>query len=55
MAQANVPVTWTHPDSGIVYSRFFTSSGMSFGYAMPSDALDTDAEEFIGYFVSSQY
>lgn len=57
-AQNNAPNTFTDPDSGIVFNSWGiadggaqTKGGFTFGVALPSDALTTDAEEFIGYLV----
>jgi cellobiose dehydrogenase (acceptor) len=41
--------TWPVPDSGTGQA---TWGGLTFGMALPSDALTTDATEFIGYLVS---
>ncbi|KAL2755480.1 carbohydrate-binding module family 1 protein [Sodiomyces alcalophilus JCM 7366] len=49
-AMAQIATPWTHPDSGIVYNTWTTSSGMTFGMALPSDALTNDATEYIGYY-----
>ncbi|KAF9892638.1 hypothetical protein FE257_001040 [Aspergillus nanangensis] len=53
-AQASAPVVYTDPDTGIVFDTWTvpestTAAGMTFGVALPSDALTTDATEFIGY------
>lgn len=57
-AQNNAPVTFTDPDSGITFNSWGlaanspqTKGGFTFGVALPSDALETDATEFIGYLV----
>ncbi|KAK4249648.1 carbohydrate-binding module family 1 protein [Corynascus novoguineensis] len=56
LAQNNAPVTFTDPDSGITFNSWGlaanspqTKGGFTFGVALPSDALETDATEFIGY------
>ncbi|KAK3494806.1 uncharacterized protein B0T23DRAFT_118243 [Neurospora hispaniola] len=48
------PKTFTHPDTGIVFNTWSASSsqtkgGFTLGMALPSNALTTDATEFIGY------
>ncbi|KAJ9137225.1 Fungal cellulose binding domain-containing protein [Pleurostoma richardsiae] len=57
------PVPYTDPATGIVFGTWSvpdappngdsegpeTSGGLTFGVALPSDALETDATEFIGY------
>ncbi|GAB1320084.1 hypothetical protein MFIFM68171_10294 [Madurella fahalii] len=56
LAQNNVPVTITDPDTGIIFNTWGlangapqTRGGLTFGVALPPDALETDASEFIGY------
>ncbi|ROT36423.1 cellobiose dehydrogenase [Sodiomyces alkalinus F11] len=49
-AQSGVPVLWTHPGSGITYSTWTTTSGMTFGLTLPPGSLSTDADEYIAYF-----
>jgi cellobiose dehydrogenase (acceptor) len=44
------------PDTGIVFDTWtasdkVTNGGLTIGLALPSDALKTDASEFIGYLV----
>ncbi|KAK4155189.1 cellobiose dehydrogenase [Chaetomidium leptoderma] len=54
-AQNNAPVTFTDAASGIVFNSWSiangpqTKGGFTFGVALPSNALTTDATEFIGY------
>ncbi|KAK8091318.1 Cellobiose dehydrogenase [Apiospora phragmitis] len=52
-AQAGTPTHYTDADTGIVFDTWPVSSGMTFGVALPSDALTADADEFIGIFVGS--
>ncbi|KAJ4304012.1 hypothetical protein N0V88_001616 [Collariella sp. IMI 366227] len=56
LAQNNEAVTFTDPDSGIIFNSWGlpngspqTQGGYTFGVALPSDALITNANEFIGY------
>ncbi|KAK4123284.1 carbohydrate-binding module family 1 protein [Parathielavia appendiculata] len=56
LGQNNEPVTFTDAESGIVFNSWTvpgdtgqTQGGFTFGMALPSDALTTDANEFIGY------
>ncbi|KAL5361221.1 hypothetical protein BJX96DRAFT_185209 [Aspergillus floccosus] len=54
LGQSGTPVVYTHPDTGIVFDTWkvpagTVTKGMTFGVALPSDALTTDATEFIGY------
>ncbi|AEO69014.1 7e45c51e-662f-416f-b7f7-870b6473ba8f [Thermothielavioides terrestris] len=56
LAQNSVPVTFTDPSTGIVFNSWGlpngsaeTQGGYTFGVALPSNALTTDATEFIGY------
>jgi cellobiose dehydrogenase (acceptor) len=46
-AQSSTPTSYTDPDSGIIFDTWSTN-GMRFGVALPSNALTTDATEFIG-------
>lgn len=50
------PKTFTHPDTGIIFNTWSasdsqTKGGFTVGMALPSNALTTDATEFIGYLV----
>lgn len=56
--QNNVPNTFTDAETGIVFNSWGipngspqSQGGWTFGMALPSDALSTDATEFIGYLV----
>jgi cellobiose dehydrogenase (acceptor) len=56
LAQNNAPVTFTDADSGIIFNSWGiadgapqTQGGFQFGVALPEDALETDASEFLGY------
>ncbi|EAU29442.1 hypothetical protein ATEG_09993 [Aspergillus terreus NIH2624] len=54
LGQSGTPVVYTDPDTGIVFDTWkipagTVTGGMTFGVALPSDALTTDATEFIGY------
>ncbi|BCS19750.1 cellobiose dehydrogenase [Aspergillus puulaauensis] len=54
LAQTTTPEKYTDPDTGIIFDTWTvekTSSvaGLTFGVALPEDALTTDATEFIGY------
>uniref|UniRef100_A0A8H7NMC7 Glucose-methanol-choline oxidoreductase N-terminal domain-containing protein n=1 Tax=Bionectria ochroleuca TaxID=29856 RepID=A0A8H7NMC7_BIOOC len=42
------PSTYTDSDTGIVFDTW-TESGLTFGFALPTGALQTDASEYIGY------
>ncbi|KGO54824.1 Cellobiose dehydrogenase, cytochrome [Penicillium expansum] len=58
MAQSGTPVAYTDPDTGITFdtwsvSETLSKGGFTFGIALPSDALTTDATEFIGYLLCS--
>lgn len=67
MAQEMTPVVYTDPTTGIVFDTWVvpdqpangdtsgsaTSGGLTWGVALPSDALTTDATEFIGYLASN--
>ncbi|EFQ32394.1 fungal cellulose binding domain-containing protein [Colletotrichum graminicola] len=53
-AQATTPTVWTEPGTGIVFNTWSatnaqTAGGMTYGFALPQDALTTDANEYIGY------
>lgn len=59
LAQNNAPNTITDSESGIVFNTWGvpqdsaqSKGGWTFGVALPSNALSTDATEFIGYLVS---
>ncbi|KAI1815814.1 hypothetical protein GGS20DRAFT_306012 [Poronia punctata] len=43
--------TWIVPDRSSGASGVGTYGGMTMGFAMPENALSTDANEFIGYLV----
>jgi cellobiose dehydrogenase (acceptor) len=56
LAQNNAPVTFTDADSGIIFNSWGiangapqTQGGFQFGMALPENALETDASEFLGY------
>ncbi|KAJ5504767.1 hypothetical protein N7463_007641 [Penicillium fimorum] len=58
MAQSGTPVAYTDKDTGITFdtwtvSESLSKGGYTFGLALPSDALTTDATEFIGYLLCS--
>ncbi|KAH3601089.1 hypothetical protein KXW46_004168 [Aspergillus fumigatus] len=53
-AQSSTPVVYTDPATGIIFDTWTvptsqTAGGLTFGVALPSTALTTDATEFIGY------
>ncbi|KAK9425521.1 putative Fungal cellulose binding domain-containing protein [Seiridium unicorne] len=53
-AQSSTAVVYTDPDTGITFDTWpvpttSTAGGLTFGMALPSDALTVDADEFIGY------
>ncbi|KAL4883520.1 hypothetical protein BJY04DRAFT_226540 [Aspergillus karnatakaensis] len=53
-AQSSTPTPYTDPDSGITFDTWTVAptsaaAGLTFGVALPSDALTTDATEFLGY------
>ncbi|KAJ9149671.1 Cellobiose dehydrogenase [Coniochaeta hoffmannii] len=53
-AQSGTPVKYTDPGTGIVFDTWpvpsaASAGGMTFGVALPSNALTVDANEFIGY------
>ncbi|KAH1683685.1 hypothetical protein KXW98_007749 [Aspergillus fumigatus] len=55
-AQSSTPVVYTDPATGIIFDTWTvptsqTAGGLTFGVALPSTALTTDATEFIGYLV----
>ncbi|CCF38618.1 cellobiose dehydrogenase, partial [Colletotrichum higginsianum] len=50
------PTTFTDPGTGIIFNTWSASSaqtagGMTYGFALPENALTTNANEFIGYLV----
>ncbi|EAW14611.1 cellobiose dehydrogenase [Aspergillus clavatus NRRL 1] len=54
LAQVSAPTAYTDPGTGITFDTWTmpatgTTGGLTFGMALPSDALTTDATEFIGY------
>ncbi|KAH8690468.1 hypothetical protein BGW36DRAFT_432270 [Talaromyces proteolyticus] len=54
LGQTSTPVVYKDPDTGIVFDTWtasdkVTNSGLTLGLALPSNALKTDASEFIGY------
>ncbi|TQN64791.1 Cellobiose dehydrogenase, partial [Colletotrichum shisoi] len=54
LAQSPVPTTFTDPGTGIIFNTWSASSaqtagGMTYGFALPENALTTDANEFVGY------
>ncbi|KAL4807494.1 hypothetical protein BDV18DRAFT_135433 [Aspergillus unguis] len=54
LAQSGDPTVYTDSDTGIVFNTWTvekssSAAGFTFGVALPEDALDTDADEFIGY------
>ncbi|CAI7665987.1 hypothetical protein N7527_004708 [Penicillium freii] len=58
VAQSGTPVAYTDPDTDITFdtwtvSETLSKGGFTFGIALPSDALTTDASEFIGYLLCS--
>ncbi|KAL2826704.1 hypothetical protein BDW59DRAFT_145062 [Aspergillus cavernicola] len=60
LSQSNAPTLYTDPDTGIVFDTWtvaptVTSGGLTFGMALPEDALTTDATEFIGYLSCSSF
>lgn len=53
-AQSSAPTAYEDPDTGIIFDTWTSpSSDITFGFALPTDALDVDATEYIGYIVSS--
>ena len=56
LAQSSIPTLFTEPNTGIRFDTWTVavssfSAGLTFGMALPEDALSTDATEFIGYLV----
>ncbi|RYP93295.1 hypothetical protein DL770_000584 [Monosporascus sp. CRB-9-2] len=61
LGQSGTPTVYTDPDTGITFDTWIvpdrnsaprgTFGGMTFGVALPSDALEVDADEFIGILV----
>ncbi|KAL3467686.1 hypothetical protein BJX64DRAFT_273740 [Aspergillus heterothallicus] len=54
LAQSSTPAAYTDPDTGITFDTWTvaptsTAAGLTFGVALPEDALSSDASEFIGY------
>ncbi|KAL2826657.1 hypothetical protein BDW59DRAFT_171747 [Aspergillus cavernicola] len=54
LSQTTAPTVYTDPDTGIIFDTWevaatSVSAGLTFGIALPEDALSTDATEFIGY------
>ncbi|KAG9255545.1 cellobiose dehydrogenase-like protein [Emericellopsis atlantica] len=50
LAQTSTPTTYEDPDTGIIFDTWKgTGADITFGVALPSDALDVDATELIGY------
>ncbi|KAI5919802.1 cellobiose dehydrogenase [Camillea tinctor] len=61
LGQSGTPTVFTDPDTGIIFDTWTvpdrskgatgvaTYGGLTFGLALPQDALSTDADEFIGY------
>ncbi|KFH42728.1 Cellobiose dehydrogenase-like protein [Hapsidospora chrysogenum ATCC 11550] len=48
-AQSSTPTTYEDPDTGIIFDTWQSNNGdITFGFALPSDALDVDATEYIG-------
>lgn len=55
-AQTAAPTPYEDPESGIIFDTWASSSGsITFGVSLPEDALENDADEFIGYLVSSSF
>ncbi|OLN93072.1 Cellobiose dehydrogenase 6 [Colletotrichum chlorophyti] len=48
-AQDGFPTTFTDPGTGIVFNTWTGAAGITYGFALPSNALTTDANEYIGY------
>ncbi|KZL68600.1 fungal cellulose binding domain-containing protein, partial [Colletotrichum incanum] len=53
-AQSPTPTIYTDPGTGIVFNTWSastaqTAGGMTYGFALPENALTTDANEYIGY------
>ncbi len=69
LAQSANPVLYTDPGTGINFDTWSatnappngdsegpqTLGGLTFGVALPSNALSVDATEFIGYLVSFSF
>ncbi|RYP53579.1 hypothetical protein DL768_001443 [Monosporascus sp. mg162] len=63
LGQSGTPTVYTDPDTGITFDTWIvpdrnsaprgTFGGMTFGVALPSNALEVDADEFIGILISS--
>lgn len=52
-AQSSAPTPYEDPDTGIIFDTWTSpSSDITFGFALPTDALEVDATEYIGYIVS---
>jgi hypothetical protein len=52
-AQSSAPTPYEDPDTGIIFDTWTSpSSDITFGFALPTDALEVDATEYIGYLVS---
>ncbi|KKK27390.1 hypothetical protein ARAM_002277 [Aspergillus rambellii] len=54
LAQSSPPTVYTDSDTGITFDTWTvaassSAAGLTFGMALPGDALTTDATEFIGY------
>ncbi|KAH6659192.1 fungal cellulose binding domain-containing protein [Truncatella angustata] len=54
LAQSSTAVVYTDPGTGITFDTWpvpstSTAGGLTFGMALPSDALTTNADEFVGY------
>ncbi|KAL4864935.1 hypothetical protein BDV12DRAFT_211335 [Aspergillus spectabilis] len=54
LAQSSTPAVYTDPDTGIIFDTWTvaptsSAAGLTFGVALPEDALSTDSTEFIGY------
>ncbi|KAH9908303.1 fungal cellulose binding domain-containing protein [Xylariomycetidae sp. FL2044] len=54
LGQSSTPTVYTDPETGIIFDTWLvpdsaTEGGLTFGVALPEDALETDAEEFIGF------
>ncbi|GKT44994.1 uncharacterized protein ColSpa_05175 [Colletotrichum spaethianum] len=56
-AQSSTPTIYTDPGTGIVFNTWSastaqTAGGMTYGFALPQDALTTDANEYVGYLLT---
>ncbi|KAL2786733.1 hypothetical protein BJX66DRAFT_341861 [Aspergillus keveii] len=54
LTQSSTPVAYTDADTGITFDTWTvaptsSAAGLTFGVALPEDALTSDASEFIGY------